>query len=180
MRILAAALFLVMASASAGATVFLPSDLGDLSRDAYAVARGRILSVDTQWTTPDRGSVETVVTMAADGWLKGNLGSTVRFRVPGGRMGRYRRIVVGAPTFDRGQHVVVFLGAAPPALPYVLGLSQGVFRIMSGAGGPVVTPPAVLPSTAASRRIVRGDVARRPMPLAEFEQRVRALAQEAR
>jgi hypothetical protein len=180
MRTLAVVLLILLAPVTAGATVFLPADLGELSRDAYAVARGRIVAVETQWATPDRGSVETVVTMAADVWLKRDLGATVRFRVPGGRLGRYRRIVVGAPTFDRGQHVVVFLGAAPPALPYVLGLSQGVFRIVSGTGGPMVTPPAVLPSTGAPRRIVRGDVARRPMALAEFEQRVRALAREVR
>jgi hypothetical protein len=39
-----------------------------------------------------------------------------------------------------------------------------------------VTPPPVFPATAGAARIVRGDASRRPMVLAEFEQRVRALA----
>ena len=31
----------------AGATVLLPADLGDLSRDAYAIGRGSIVAVDS-------------------------------------------------------------------------------------------------------------------------------------
>ena len=99
--------------------------------------------------------------------------------MPGGRLGRYRSLVVGAPSFDAGQQVVVFLGAAPPAMPYVLGLSQGVFRIARGTAGLVVTPPAVMPvSGGAANGLTRGDLSRRPLALAEFEQRVRAAREE--
>lgn len=115
--------------------------------------------------------------MHADAWLKGDLGATIRFRVPGGRLGRYRSLVVGAPTFEAGQRVVVFLGATPPSLPYVLGMSQGVFRVAQGTAGAVVTPPAVMPVSDGTRRVTRGDLSRRPLALAEFERRVRALAQ---
>jgi len=62
-----------------------------------------------------------------------------------------------------------------PSIPHVLGLNQGVFRLIRAADGWIVTPPAALPA-AGSVRIVRGDPSRRPLPLAEFEQRVRALA----
>jgi hypothetical protein len=52
-----------------------------------------------------------------------------------------------------------------------------VFRIVPGAGGWVVTPPAVLPAGGpVPVGIVRGDPARRPLPLADFEQQVRVLA----
>jgi hypothetical protein len=164
----------------AGATVFLPADLGDLSREAFAIARGRIVSADSRWTASDRRSIETIVTMQADTWLKRDLGGTIQFRVPGGRVGRFRSLVVGAPAFERGQQVIVFLGAAAPALPYVLGLGQGVFRVAPGGSGFVVTPSAVLPQPGPPAPIVRGDPSRRPMALAEFEQRVRALAEEGR
>ena len=179
MRALVVGVVLLLAvSRSAGATVLLPADLGDLSREAFAIARGRIVSADSRWTTSDRRSIETVVTLQADSWLKRDLGSTIQFRVPGGRLGRFRSLVVGAPSFDRGQQVIVFLGAAPPALPYVLGLGQGVFRIAADNAGFVVTPSAVLPQAGPPTRIARGDLGRRPMALAEFEQRVRALVQE--
>jgi hypothetical protein len=179
MRPVTVLLLLMLAAASrAGATVLLPADLGDLSHSAYAIARGSIESVETRWTSPEHRSIETIVTMRADAWLKGDLGATVRFRVPGGRLGRYRSLVVGAPSFDAGQRVVVFLGAAPPAIPYVLGLSQGVFRVAASAAGPVVTPPAVMPVSGAPRTVTRGDPSRRPIALADFERRVRELAQE--
>ena len=49
-------------------------------------------------------------------------------------MGRYRSIFVGAPEFAVDQRVVVFLGARGPSVPYVLGLSQGVYRIVPRVG----------------------------------------------
>jgi hypothetical protein len=63
-------------------------------------------------------------------------------------------------------------------VPYVLGLSQGVFRVVAARDGSgwVVTPPPVLPAVAGPTRVVRGDAARMPMPLADFERQVRALA----
>jgi hypothetical protein len=178
MRTVTVLLLIVGAAARAGATVLLPADLGDLSRGAYAIARGSVESVETRWTSPEHRSIETIVTLHADMWLKGDLGTTVRFRVPGGRLGRYRSLVVGAPSFDAGQRVVVFLGAAPPAIPYVLGMSQGVFRVAASAAGLVVTPPAVMPVPGVPRTVTRGDPSRRPIALADFERRVRELAQE--
>lgn len=163
------------ASASASATVVVPADLGELSRDARVIARGRVVALDARWSG-DRRRVETLVTLEAEQYLKGAFGPVLQFRVPGGQIGRYRSVLVGAPEFLVGQRVVVFLGARGPAVPHLLGLGQGVFRVVSGAGGWVVTPPAVLPATGGPARIVRGDPARRPMPLADFENRVRSLA----
>jgi hypothetical protein len=160
----------------ARATVLIPADLGELSRDARAIVRGRVAALDAQWTE-DRGTIETIVTLEVESSIKGALGPVVRFRVPGGDFGRFRSIVVGAPGFAIDQRVIVFLGAHGPSVPYVLGLSQGVFRVVrAGSGGWLVTPPAILPSTAGPVRIVRGDPARRALPLDDFEQRVRALA----
>jgi hypothetical protein len=161
----------------ARATVLIPADLGELSRDARAIARGRVAALDAQWTD-DRGSIETIVTLEVESYLKGALGATVRFRVPGGELGRFRSIMVGAPEFVVDQHVVVFLGARGPSVPYVLGLSQGVFRLVRAAdSGWMVTPPTLFPATAGPAvPIVRGDPLRRPMRLDDFEQRVRALA----
>ena len=75
----------------AQATVVVPADLGELSRDALAIARGRVVALDARWTD-DRRRVETLVTLEAESYLKGALGPVVQFRVPGGRLGRYRSI----------------------------------------------------------------------------------------
>src|SRR5438445_8232870 len=92
----------------ASATVLIPADLGELSRDALAIARGRVAALDSQWTD-DRRTIETIVTLEVESYLKGRLGATLRFRVPGGELGRFRSVVVGAPAFDVDQRVVVFL-----------------------------------------------------------------------
>jgi hypothetical protein len=166
----------------ARATVVVPADLGELSRDARAIVRGRVASIDAQWTE-DRGTIETIVTLEVESYLKGALGQVLRFRVPGGELGRFRSIVVGAPEFVVDERVVVFLGARGPSVPFVLGLNQGVFRIVAAAGrdGDLVTPLAMLPAAIdATGRMVRGDPLRRPMALDEFERRVRSLSRGER
>lgn len=162
------------------ATTIVPADLGELAHDAVAIARGRVADVHSQFTE-DRGTVETIVTLDVDAYLKGGLGATVRFKVPGGELGRFRTIVVGAPDFVVDQRVVVFLGAQGPTIPHVVGFNQGVFRIVRAQddSGWLVTPPPNVPGVVAVR-VVRGDTSRRPVPLADFEQRVRTLAGAAR
>jgi hypothetical protein len=166
MRTLLTSFLLLALAATARATVIIPADLGELSRDAIAIVRGRVAAVDARWTE-DRGTIETIVTLEVEGYLKGALGQVARFRVPGGELGRFRSIVVGAHG---------------PTVPHVVGFNQGVYRLVRAAdnAGWLVTPPANLPAAAGSVRIVRGDVNRRPLPLADFEQRVRALAGGAR
>lgn len=171
-------LFLILELAlPARATVLIPADLAELSRDARAIVRGRVAELGVQWTD-DRGSIETIVTLEVESYLKGALGPTLRFRVPGGELGRFRSIVVGAPEFTIDQHVIVFLGARGPSVPYVLGLSQGVFRLVRAADDPgwLVAPPTLFPAAGGlAVPIVRGDPTRRAIRLDDFEQRVRAL-----
>src|SRR5512141_1162522 len=105
----------------ARATVLVPADLAELSRSATAIVRGTVTTVRTEWAD-GRRRVETIVTLSVDQTLKGGFGRTVSFKVPGGDMGRYRSVMIGAPTFREGEEVVLFLGGQAPALPYLLGL----------------------------------------------------------
>jgi hypothetical protein len=159
----------------------VPADLGELSRDAKAIARGRVAAVEGRWTD-DRRTIETIVTLEVESYLKGSLGATLQFRVPGGDLGRFRSIVVGAPEFAVDERVVVFLGARGPGIPYVVGFNQGVYRVVRGGDGAtlLVTPPAMLPTVSGNTTIVRGDPNRKPLPLGDFEQRVRTLVGGAR
>ena len=168
---------LLATNVPASATLVVPADVGELSRGAAVIVRGRVVALSSQWTD-DRQGIETIVTLHAETYLKGDWGSSAQFRVPGGQLGRYRRIVVGAPEFLAGQRVIVFLGARPGSIPYLLGFGQGVFRVVQGRDGWVVTPPAVT-TAGQSGLIVRGDLARRPAALGDFERMVRALAADA-
>jgi hypothetical protein len=144
---------------------------------SQAIIHGRVVDVRSE-VTRDRMMVVSYVTLHVDESLKGSIGESVTFRVPGGQVGRYRRIIVGAPRFERGDEVVVFLSARGPSFPYLFGLSQGVYRVARAADGrAIVTPPAVMARGAGAERVVRGDPARRPLPLASFVREVRAIAE---
>jgi hypothetical protein len=164
------------APGTARATVVVPADLNDLARAAHVIVHGRVVSVQPQWADGRRG-VETIVRVQASDYLKGDFGSEVLIRVPGGELGRYRSVLPGAPTFREGEEVVLFLGASPPSLPYVLGLSQGVFRLVRdpATGERVVTPPPLIRSATRVVRIQRGDPQRRPPALEEFAKQVRLI-----
>ncbi len=178
-RLIALSVLSCLAAAPANATVLIPADVAELSRDANAIVRGRVTATESQWTA-DRRAIETVVTMDSDASLKGALGRRVQFIVPGGTLGRYRSLMAGAPEFVVGQRVIVFLGGTGPSYPHLLGLGQGVYRVMPDRErrGWLVTPPAI--TDAGPARIVRGDPGRRSLTLADFEARVRALAGERR
>lgn len=170
----------------AGATVYVPTELSDLVRASPTIVRAVVVDV-TADRSDVRGKISSVVTLEAEAYVKGNLGPLLRIRVPGGRVGRYENIVMGAPRFAAGQRVIVFLDARPPQLPHLVRLGQGVFRILARPDGPYVTPPAVsadAPVAASGssggrsgdgRPLVRGDGARREERLEAFERRVAAL-----
>ena len=112
----------------AGALTVLPATFEELVRESHTVVYGRVIAVDGQWTA-DRRTIETIVSLEVDEYLKGSFGSIVQFRVPGGVMGRFRNIVAGAPSFSVDQQVVVFLGTRGPNVPHVIGFKQGVYRV---------------------------------------------------
>jgi len=174
MRNLILVLFFTVAVLPVGATTLVPADIGVLAHDAIAIARGRVVAAEGRWTD-DRRTIETLVTLQVEAYLKGDLGTTVQFLVPGGRLGRYRSVFVGAPEFAPDERVVVFLGAHGPSMPYLVGFSQGVYRVIRSAGADLVSPPPVWPSETGTA-VVRGDPARTTPPLADFEQRLHALA----
>lgn len=169
------ALVVLLRPLPASATVYLPADFADMVASSVYIVHGSVVDVRSE-AIAERRSIVTYVTLHVTDSLKGTAGESVTFLVPGGQVGRYERVVVGAPQFDRGDEVVLFLSARGPSIPYVFGLSQGVYRVSRATGRAVVTPPAVLAAgeDAASGRIVRGDPARRPLPLDEFAREVRA------
>lgn len=151
------------------ATVLLPGDLSDIARGATAIVRGTVADVRPEWVD-GRRRVETIVTLDVGETLKGDMGRRLSFTVPGGVIGRYRSVTIGAPSFRQGEEVVVFLGAQAPALPYLIGLGQGVFRVRRDArtGQTTVTPPALLADPARTVAVQRGDPARRAVTVQEF------------
>jgi hypothetical protein len=112
------------------ATVLISAGLPELVEEARTIVEGHVVFTEAR-EVPGSRSIETLVTVVAQDYLKGDLGPRVVFRVPGGQHGSRRTVMVGAPVFKRGDHVVLFLGGAGPSLPWILGLNQGVYRVRS-------------------------------------------------
>ncbi len=164
----------------ASATVLLPADFTTVVTESPMIVHGRVAGVRS-FTSGPRRTIESVVTLSVIDTLKGTPSRTVLFRVPNGQVGRYRRVVVGAPEFEEGDEVVVFLQAHAPAIPTLFGLSQGVYRVVRDANAQaIVTPPAVMARGVAAERVVRGDPVRQPMPIAAFAREVRGVLERAR
>jgi hypothetical protein len=153
------------------ATTVLPVDFDEMVARSHTVVRGRVVDVRTQ-ATAGRRSIESLVTLAVLDAVKGSAAPEVVFRVPGGQIGRYRRVMVGAPEFAPGDDVIVFLSGTFPVIPMPYGLSQGVFRVgRDAAGRGVVSGPQP-----GQEHLVRGDPARRPVDVDLFLRQVRAIA----
>jgi hypothetical protein len=152
------------------ATVVVPADLGDLVGEAQSVVYGRVLAVRSI-RSDDRGT-ETLVTLEVAGYLKGQGGRQLVFRVPGGEIGRYRTIVVGAPAFREGDEVVCFLKGRAPEVPSLVGFSQGALRVYTDEVGVrrVMAPPL---RQEQPEPVVRGEGYRRMVTLDQFAVQVR-------
>ena len=100
--------------------------------------------------------------------------------MPGGQVGRYKSVTVGAPEFRADEEVVLFLKSYGPTVPQVFGLNQGVFRVRVDArsGRRLVTVPIVMARSDAPEAVTRGAVERRPLPIEQFAAQVRTLLQQ--
>jgi hypothetical protein len=173
-RFLGCALFVCL-SAALHATVIVPIEFRELVTTAPVIVHGQVVDVRSRWVD-GRRALETFVTVAAGEYLKGNLGEHVTVRVPGGQIGRYRTVFVGAPEFRAGDEVVLFLKHAGPSHLYIIGLSQGAFRVVADArtGRRMVTTPVIMfKGGDQPEPIVRGDVTRKPLPIDAFRDAVR-------
>jgi hypothetical protein len=174
-RVLVMALLLVV-PAAIRATVLVPIEFRELVAVATTIVHGRVTEVRTEWVD-GRRSIETFLTVDAGEYFKGGPGETVLVRLPGGTMGRYRTVFVGAPEFQRGDEVVLFLRGNPSRGAVIVGLSQGAFRVAPDrTGRRVVTMPILMGKPVDQiEPVVRGDLGRRPLTVDAFRDLVKSV-----
>ena len=177
MRILALLTALLVVSPTLSATVVLPAEFTEIVAGSQIIVYGRVSDVRAEWTD-GRRRIESVVTVEASSFLRGTPTPTVTFRVPGGQIGRLKSVTVGAPAFQAGEELVLFLRAQGPAVPQVFGVHQGIFRVRVDArsGARIVAFP-VIGQGADGQRVVRGAAERRPLSLDQFAHTVRSVLQ---
>ena len=167
-------LLLLVCSRELRATVLVPAEFREVVAGSQIIVYGRVTSVRAEWSD-DRRRIDTIVTMMAGTYLKGGPGSAVTFRVPGGQIGRYRNLIIGAPQLQPGEEAVLFLSASGPSVAHIFGLSQGLYRVKVDArtGQRIVIPPVLMADTDTAQAVVRGDRDRRQLSLDEFAATVR-------
>lgn len=155
------------------AVTVAPLSFEELVHHSSSVIYARVTDVRGQWTD-DRRRIDSLVTVAVIKGLKGTSAAELTLTVPGGQVGRYRNLLPGAPSFVRGDLAVLFLTARGPRLPVTTGFTQGIYRVTRDAssGAALVAPPVV---EATGQQSVRGDSRRKPVPMATFEDAVRAV-----
>ena len=167
-------------SASLGAMVVVPADFGEMVAASQTIVHGRVVDVRS-YETAGRKTIESLVTVQVVEAIKGDPGTAgpagsaryVYFKLPGGQVGRYRRVMVGAPQCAPGDEVVLFLKGSAPAVPMPFGLTQGIYRVSRDAAGRATVRPN---AGSGSERAARGDPARLPLDLDAFTGIVRTVA----
>ena len=172
-------LLLCLASVPTLATVLLPADFREVAAGSQVIVHGRVVDVRAEWVEGNT-RIDSFVTIAATSFYRGTPTQTVTFRVPGGQVGRYKAVTVGAPTFTVGEEAVLFLKGSGPAVPNVFGLNQGVFRVRvdSRTGRRMVIPPPVMARSGEPERVRRGARIRQPIALEVFNAQVRTALQQ--
>jgi hypothetical protein len=165
-------------AAAVRATVLIPAEFREIVGSSQIIVYGRVAQAVPE-LSDDRKRIDTIVTVEADTYLKGGPGETITFRVPGGQIGRYRSITVGAPVFEPGDEAVLFLTQRDDGPPYVFGLNQGVFRVQRDARTQrrMVMPP-LMARGESPEKVVRGSASRQPLPLETFGAQVRSVMAE--
>ncbi|MEP6914536.1 MAG: hypothetical protein ABJC89_02785 [Acidobacteriota bacterium] len=165
----------LIAAPSLRATVLVPAEFREIVAGSQIIVYGRIAEVRPEWSD-DRRRIDSIVTVDVASYLKGGPGGIVTFRVPGGQIGRYKNVMIGAPEFQAGEEAVLFLTAAGTAPAHVFGLSQGVYRVRLDArtGRRMVIEPVLTSVGLPAEAVIRGAATRRPLPLETFAASVRA------
>ncbi len=180
MRPIIAVLACVLLAPALHATVLVPAEFSEIVSGSQIIVYGRVSEVHAEWSD-DRRRIETVVTLQAGSYLKGGPGEVVTFRVPGGQIGRYKNVMVGAPEFQAGEEAVLFLKAQGPSVAHVFGLSQGVFRVRLNerTGARLVVPPVLMAAGDGVESVNRGAPERTALPLDSFAAAIRSAMAQA-
>lgn len=130
---------------TAQASVLRALTVQQLRDGADAIVSGKVVRVRS---VRAGGTVETVVRVRVQHAWRGPADRVLVVRTPGGVAAGHRLIVAGTPTFEQGQHVLLFLERDGAAWRLV-GQFQGVWRLDPNR------PQAALASSPAGAALVR-------------------------
>jgi len=126
---IAPAIMIAVLANPALATTVTKLSLEQLVQRADLIVQGQVQSVHSQWDE-QRRLVFTYVSIRVDEPLKGERLQSVLIRQIGGSVGTIEMSVAGAPQFKSGQKALVFLKRQDATTFQVVGMNQGLYRIV--------------------------------------------------
>ena len=142
--LVASCIILALSACSLFATQIEYRSPRDLERESSLIVRGRVMAVRSFWNDT-RTKVFTETTVMVDETYKGQQAASVSVRQLGGVVGHVRVNVDGAPVWNEGEEVLLFLEPFNSASFQVAGFSQGKYTIErdSSTGEPFVRGPSL-------------------------------------
>lgn len=179
LRALFLAGFLLFAAVT-NATTLARMSFDELARQATAIARVRCLDSTSVWRN---GEIWTEMEFEVAEISKGTAPGILRISLPGGKVSHIQSRIDGVPVFRPGDDAYLFLWDASGRGTYVLGWTQGTFRIVRDPDSGlerVTQDSAAMPLfDPATKHFRHGGV--RNMPLAVFQLKLkRALEKQNR
>lgn len=138
------ALALGLVAGPASATIMVPLSLEDLTGDASAIVRARVVDRSAAWDDQrQRIYTTTVLDVTETVWSAAPLGRQVRVRTLGGEVGEVGMKVAGTPDLKLGEEVLLFLrdDARAAGAFAVIGMNQGRFSMRTDSAGRLIATP---------------------------------------
>jgi len=151
-------------SGSLSATTLQRLDLPEMIEKSTSIVRARVVSSSG---ITRHGDVFTIYKLEVlEQWKQTGHNApphnaSTEVAVPGGVAGGIRQIVSGAPTLRAGDEYVLFLWQGKSGLTQLMGLTQGLFRVVSVAGPERAYEDAEAVQAAATEQML--DAAGRPV-----------------
>ncbi len=146
--------------------------LDDMILQSTMIVRGAVTPANTMY----HGSmIFTHYTVQVTETYKGTAAGPIEIGVPGGVLKGAVQRFAGAPSFSANQDYVLFLWTSKTGLTQVIGLSQGLFSIISTSGGPVTVVRAAATErmlNAAGEPVNDNDI---QMPLTDLKTHIQAV-----
>jgi putative Ig domain-containing protein len=128
------AMLAALAAARVYASTFVPMPVEDLASSSLAAVIGTVQQIST--VESHRGAIFTLVTIVIDEVVQGDIAApAITLKEDGGTIGGRQETVSGAPSYQVGEHVLVFLTVRPDGSLRTNHLALGKFTLDVGAAG---------------------------------------------
>jgi hypothetical protein len=168
------------------ATTVVPPDFDSLVSQADYVVRGTVTDITSEWRTDSYGQhIFTKVKVSVREVIKGTPPTPLVLEMLGGKIGEYRMVVDGTPTFIIGEESILFIHGNGRQMSPVVALMYGMFPVAldpatglqvvhRGNGSPLYDVKDVAKPMTAANALGKG--AARPLTTTEFAVKIRSSA----